>query len=385
MSPSFVSGIAGANSGAITPKSVTIKSCFNTGDININNARHCYVCGVGSSGTIKNCYNTGSINVESSNAYLEGIGGNYVINCYNNGNIIAVADSEYGQSFCSGISMGSAMTNCYNTGNIKVATWGESPSYAGGIYAGESSPTITNCYNIGEVVSLAYSASLTNIGSISSDASSTVKNSAYLNASQTSSSETVNGNSTTGYKLPKSSGASSDYKNGDGTTLTNQNMITFLTALLTVSPSNPLKPEYFSSSYGIWATEDSSGNDISWDSGNWEVDAETGNLVLAEPILTATLLITNATQSNALLFITSESEQTFTYYVKAGNNTINVTLPSLSLDTTYKICVYNATLSGTLSESNGNANVAITNSTYYSFLCTGAKATITLSGLTISN
>jgi len=100
------------------------------------------------------------------------------------------------------------------------------------------------------------------------------------------------------------------------------------------------------------------------------------------PIYTTRLAITNNTTSNALLFITSEDDDTFTYHINAGNNTIDLTLPNFIIGRLYVIRTYNATLSGTLTPS-GGATVSSANA-YYTFQCDTIGATISLSGLTIS-
>jgi len=93
------------------------------------------------------------------------------------------------------------------------------------------------------------------------------------------------------------------------------------------------------------------------------------------------LQFTSNLSENALLLITNDEDQTFTYYINSSQNQINITLINLKLETTYKICVYNASIRGNIVKS----GQATTTNNPYTLLCSELNATITLSGLTISN
>ena len=138
---------------------VTIKRCYNTGDIS---APFSVVGGIGGSLfddviTIDSCYNTGNL----SGLFM--VGGivasfrgptNHVTNCWNSGTVTG-ANRVGGLIGCDNGQ--NRIDNCYNTGAVKTNSKDISDassretSYSIGGLAGEGSSAYTNCYNMGTV------------------------------------------------------------------------------------------------------------------------------------------------------------------------------------------------------------------------------------------
>ena len=119
------------------------ENCSNTGKIEgSSNSYNCWVGGIAGKTwvqiTIKDCFNTGEIIGED---YVGGIVGesyNGVINCYNTGNVS-------GSGYCTGgiVGRGGNVINCYNSGMISGT------DNVGGIAGEHYSDGIENCYNAG--------------------------------------------------------------------------------------------------------------------------------------------------------------------------------------------------------------------------------------------
>lgn len=149
--------------------SMSIRNCYNTGDILIKATTNVNTTVGGLfgrvrasnetySGTVENCYNTGNIVMEGTGYQAGGLVGNFSIastskhhlkNCFNSGNITTVSTSYVGglfgyasiswRYFCE-------VDSCYNTGKV-VSGMGN----VGGIAGYASDMTFSNIYNLGDV------------------------------------------------------------------------------------------------------------------------------------------------------------------------------------------------------------------------------------------
>lgn len=138
---------------------VTIKRCYNTGNIS---APFSVVGGIGGSYfddviTVDSCYNTGNISgLFMVGGIVASFGGptNTISNCWNSGNITGanrvggLVGNDSGKSRV----MGSYNTGCVATNSQDISNAnGRETSYAIGGLAGTASSAYTNCYNMGEV------------------------------------------------------------------------------------------------------------------------------------------------------------------------------------------------------------------------------------------
>lgn len=156
---SYVGGITGSNSGAIS-------NCYYSGSIMSNSCSIGGIAGI-NSGTISSCFNAGSLNGGASGG-ITGDNWGTITYCYNAGN---VKGSGCGGG-AGGISVlnNNIISNCYNIGYVSFI------SCPGGIAGTNLYGFINNCYNIGNVIG-SYA------GGIVGFSSSTISNCYYLNNS----------------------------------------------------------------------------------------------------------------------------------------------------------------------------------------------------------
>ena len=130
---------------------ISIKNCYNTGDINSPNS--IYAAGIlgnfssnyDSNRLIENCYNTGDITGYHSPGGITGWFGGQITKCYNTGNIVDTTGDSGGPGGLVGYGY-AHIDSSYNTGDIAVL---EGRPLAGGLCA--SSCDITNSYNTGNI------------------------------------------------------------------------------------------------------------------------------------------------------------------------------------------------------------------------------------------
>ena len=154
----YVAGLVGFVSSISSP--VTLSDCVNTGSIDgtgnfLGGLVSVLPTSTTSSLTLTRCHNTGRVTTSSAKGFcvagLVGccLGGSYFDECYNAGDITGAY--YVGGLLSYAYSNGNSFTDCFNTGDITgtSADYG----YVGGITGQSSATTMTNVYNTGNVTS----------------------------------------------------------------------------------------------------------------------------------------------------------------------------------------------------------------------------------------
>ena len=310
---------------------VIIKNLGIDGAIEVNlgsDGRFGVIVGDAMGGIISNCFNRAKIVASTADYFNDddeaycgvyGVGcARVVSNCYNLGNITIFANSsgteegDWGFSFTiDGIGGYSENNNCYNAGNLTmIGNYGGHKTKTNKNYGvnGIGSETVNNCYNIGEIICID-KARLGASQYANAIGSGTMANCAYFNSAKQTyngSSITIDGQSYTayGYKIPKATASTLPiYQNNGSTTTTDEDIKSFLIALWNTSNgNNQLTKNHFESD--IWASTDSSGNDISWNFSNiWKIDEETGFNVFSAIALHNLSILFNQSNTTLILYV----------------------------------------------------------------------------------
>ena len=162
----YVGGIVG-NTASSQVSGIT--SCYNTGNIEMQNSSNCSFVGgivgdvVYNGVIIDSCYNTGNVNYPNADKVGGILGYGYseftMSNVYNTGTISG--KMEIG-GIVGSISSNSSINKAYNTGRISLNEESSSASYAGGIVGRMNEGTAINVYNLGEV----YAPNATYVGGV---------------------------------------------------------------------------------------------------------------------------------------------------------------------------------------------------------------------------
>ena len=173
----YVGGIVG-NTASSQISGIT--SCYNTGNIEMQNSSNCSFVGgivgdvVYNGVIIDSCYNTGNVNYPNADKVGGILGYGYseftMSNVYNTGTISG--KMEIG-GIVGSISSNSSINKAYNTGRIAI---NDTATYAGGIIGSMNQGTSINVYNLGEV----YAPNATYVGGVAGYYEGSVSNALNL-------------------------------------------------------------------------------------------------------------------------------------------------------------------------------------------------------------